>query len=207
MIPDPSSPTPPHALSSPVTSGIHLSSCSRMTLCHILLLSSCSVRYLGMLEAQFSSRLNATADLLTLLLFGVVNVLLLDYFLVPPQGFYGVSIVFMCIYVWSRADPFAEVTFYGFSFKAWHTPFLFLVTNLLVGGNFMLDLIGIGIGHLYFFLVDLVPRNWGYTLLWTPQWMIRAVQLAEAKFAGVPVQQSTAAPRPNWQQGQGYRLG
>src|SRR5688500_1266638 len=112
----------------------------------------------------------------------------------------------MCIYVWSRSDPFAEQLFYGFSFRQWHTPFLFLEMGLLLGGNPMLDLLGIGLGHLYYFLTDLVPRNYGKSVLWTPQWMVAAVKQAAARWAGTPPPVNSAAPRPNWQQGAGHRL-
>lgn len=159
-----------------------------------------------MLEEKFSYYANPTADLLTLLLFGMVNIWFLDYFLLPPQFFYGPSLVFMVIYVWSRKDPFADVVFYGFSFKAWHTPFLFLVFGMLLGGNPISDLVGIAIGHFYYFLMEIVPINWGYRLLFTPDWMVQGVKHAQARFAGVPVV-NTAAPRPNWQAGVGHRLG
>jgi Derlin-2/3 len=159
-----------------------------------------------MLEEKFSHHVHPTADMLTMLLFGIVNIWILDYFVIPPQYFYGSSLVFMCIYVWSRKDPYAEIVFYGFSFKAWHTPFLFLVVGMLLGGNPILDLLGIALGHLYFFLMEIVPMNWGYRLLWTPDWMINAVKAAQARVAGVPVVNS-AAPRPNWQHGAGHRLG
>lgn len=166
-----------------------------------------SARYVNQLESRLSSHLNPTADLLTLLLFGVVCILLLDYFILPPLYFYGPSLVFMCMYVWSRMDPFADMVFYGFSFKQWHTPFVFLVVGIILGGSPMIDLLGIFIGHLYYFLVDLVPRNWNRTLIWTPQWMINAVKAAQQRLAAQPAAPNSAAPRPNWQQGQGYRLG
>lgn len=159
-----------------------------------------------MLEEMFQLYAYPTADMLTMFLFGIVNILLLDYFILPPQYFYGSALVFMCIYVWSRKDPFAEIMFYGFSFKRWHAPFLFLVAGLLLGGSPMLDLLGIFIGHLYYFVIEIVPLNWGYRLVWTPEWMIAAVKQAQARFAATPIVNS-AAPRPNWQQGQGHRLG
>jgi Derlin-2/3 len=159
-----------------------------------------------MLEEKFSYYPNPTADMLTMLLFGMVNIWILDYFVLPPQYFYGPSLVFMVIYVWSRKDPFADVVFYGFSFKQWHTPFLFLVFGMLLGGNPISDLLGIALGHFYYFLMEIVPTNWGYNLLWTPDWMVQGVKYAQARAAGVPVV-NTAAPRPNWQQGQGHRLG
>ena len=160
-----------------------------------------------MLEEKFGRDTHGTADMLTMLLLGIVSIWLLAYFVLPASYFYGPSLVFMCIYVWSRSDPFAEVVFYGFSFKQWHTPFLFLVMGLLLGGNPVLDLVGIALGHAYFFAKDIVPRNYGRTLIWTPQWMVDGVKQAAARWAGVPVPVNSAAPRPNWQRGPGHRLG
>jgi Derlin-2/3 len=166
------------------------------------------VRYVGMLEEKFGRDVYGTAAMLTMLSFGIICTWLLAYFLLPPSYFYGPAIVFMCIYVWSRSDPFAEVVFYGFSFKQWHTPFLFLLMGMLLGGNLILDATGIAIGHLYYFLTDLVPKNWGRTVIWTPEFMVNFVKYIAARWqTGAPPPVNSAAPRPNWQQGAGHRLG
>jgi len=166
------------------------------------------VRYVGMLEEKFGRDVHGTAAMLTMLSFGIVTTWLLAYFVLPVAFFYGPTIVFMCIYVWSRSDPFAEVVFYGFSFKQWHTPFLFLGMGLLLGGDLVLSCVGIAIGHLYYFMTDLVPKNWGRTIIWTPEWMINFVKYVSAKIqTGAPPAVNSAAPRANWQQGQGHRLG
>jgi len=165
------------------------------------------VRYCSMLESQFGTDIHGTAEFLTLLLFGVGCCWTLGYLLLPPQYFYGPALVFMVMYVWSRRDPYQETLFYGFSFKAWHTPFLFLVVGMLMGSNPILDLTGIGIGHLYYFCREIVPMNWGIHLIRTPQLIVDLVKYTQARWAGRPIQVNTAAPRPGWQQGQGYRLG
>jgi len=165
------------------------------------------VRYVGMVEEKFGRDVQGTAAMLTMLLFGMVCIWLLALTVLPASYFYGSSLVFMCIYVWSRSDPFADIVFYGFSFKQWHTPFLFLAMGVLLGGNPMLDLLGIGVGHAYYFLTDLVPRNWGRTVIWTPKFMVDGVKWAHAKWANQPIPVNSAAPRPNWQQGPGHRLG
>lgn len=160
-----------------------------------------------MLEEKFGRHVGGTADMLVMLCFGILNIWLLDRFVLPPQYFYGPSLVFMVLYVWSRSDPFAEVVFYGFSFKQWHTPFLFLLVGLLLGGNPILDLLGIALGHAYYFLTDIVPRNYARTLIWTPPFMVDFVKWSAAKWAGEAPAVNSAAPRPNWQQGAGHRLG
>ena len=183
-----------------------------MALLHVLLLFvslfvSFSVRYFGMLEEKFGRHVNGTADMLVMLLFGMACIWVLDYVVLPPQYFYGPTLVFMVMYVWSRSDPFAEVVFYGFSFKQWHTPFLFLVLGMILGGGMVSDLLGIVLGHTYFFITDIVPRNYNKNLIWTPEFMVNAVKLIQAKWQGVPQPVNSAAPRPNWQQGRGHRLG
>jgi len=165
------------------------------------------VRYSGMLEEKFGRDVHGTAAMLTMMTFSVVATMFLGWLINPRELFYGHTLLFVVIYVWSRSDPFAEVNFYGFSFRQWHTPFLILLMGILFGGDPKQNLIGIFIGHLYYFLTDLVPRNYGKTLLWTPEFAVDGVKWAQAKWEGTPPPVNSAAPRPNWQQGQGHRLG
>lgn len=166
-----------------------------------------SVRYAGMLEEKFGRDVQGTAAMLTCLLFGASLMLFLTWSILPRQPFLGAGLVFYCIYIWSRSDPFAEVVFYGFSFRQWHTPFLFLVMGILLGGDPILDLMGIAVGHAYYFLVELVPRNWGRTILFTPHFMVDFVTFLQNKWNNQPAPFNSAAPRPGWQQGAGNRLG
>lgn len=116
----------------------------------------------------------------------------------------------MIIYIWSRKDPYKEVTFYGFSFKCWHTPFLMLIAGMLMGGNPILGLLGISVGHMFYFLTELVPRNYNKHIYFTPKWWYDFIDyqvMARIQGRGVNMPANTAQPRPNWQRGQGYRLG
>ncbi len=51
-----------------------------------------------------------------------------------------------------------------------YLPWAMLLLSVLLGNSPLFDLIGIGVGHLYYFLVDVLPRSPSRTeLLRTPQ--------------------------------------
>lgn len=56
--------------------------------------AACSVRYFGMLEEKFGRHVGGTADMLVMLCFGILNIWVLDKFVLPPQYFYGPSLVY-----------------------------------------------------------------------------------------------------------------
>lgn len=167
------------------------------------------VRYFGMLENEhFSNGSAGLANLLVMVIFSLPFFWLASHYL--GIYFLGNSLVFMAMYVWSRRDPYRQVVFYGFSFMAWHTPFLFMLLGVLFGNNPIPDLVGIVIGHLYHFVVDIAPRNYNKTFLSTPKFFYELIDHYHTVFtvnhnAGVGGA-APARPVPNWQRGQGYRL-
>ena len=58
--------------------------------------------------------------------------------------FIGQSLVFMSIYVWSRKNPESPMGFFGFSFKGLLLPWVLMAMGILMGGDPMGDLVGIG---------------------------------------------------------------
>lgn len=104
--------------------------------------------------------------------------------------------LFMVLYVWSRKDPYRQVAFWGFAFQAWHFPFVLLVVGMLLGGNPILDLVGIVVGHVFHFLTDIVPVQYHTQLLSTPQFLY---QLYEGG--------NVAGRSQGWQRTGGHRLG
>jgi len=41
-----------------------------------------------------------------------------------------------------------------------------------MGGNIWMDLIGLAAGHIYYFLKEVVPAEYGYTLIKTPHFLL-----------------------------------
>jgi len=154
------------------------------------------VRYCNMLETEKMQRGEKTADFVFMCLFGMTIMTVAAYFM-EGLAFMGPALVFMLIYVWSRLDPERPVNFWGFIFKAWHLPFVLTLVSVLLGSSPVMDVMGIIIGHLYHFLMDIVPKVYGRRLLYTPEFLYA---LFESRGGG----QRAAA---HWQRGAGNRLG
>lgn len=79
--------------------------------------------------------------------------------------------VMSVLYVWCQLNKDVVVTFwFGTRFKAMYLPWVLLAFNLIIAGGGMMELMGIIVGHLYFFLTIKYPQDFGgATLLQTPQ--------------------------------------
>eukprot|EP01126_Amoeba_proteus_P057819 TRINITY_DN7395_c0_g2_i2.p1 TRINITY_DN7395_c0_g2~~TRINITY_DN7395_c0_g2_i2.p1 ORF type:complete len:245 (-),score=30.50 TRINITY_DN7395_c0_g2_i2:50-739(-) len=128
-------------------------------------------------ETSFRGR---TADYLFLFLFGVSSLLFVDWFLwytallpTPPILFLGPSLSFMIVYVWSRRNPNVRMSFLAlFTFNAPYLPYVIIGIELMLGQPWSIfDMLGIFIGHTYFFLEDVYPRYTGRRVLKTPQFL------------------------------------
>jgi len=111
------------------------------------------------------------------LFFLMVIILLLDVVslvLAWPAGFptLGPSLVFAILYYWSRREPYAELNFFSFAIKGYQFPFCLVFFQLLIGGNIWADLLGLAAGHIYYFIKEVVPQTYGYTLIKTPSFLV-----------------------------------
>lgn len=148
------------------------------------------------------------------LFFLFLQILLLDVIslvLAWPAGFpmLGPSLVFAILYYWSRREPYAALNFFSFTIKGYQFPFALVFFQLLIGGNIWADLLGLASGHLYYFLKEVVPAEYGYTLIKTPQFLVTFMTKATAGSAtgGAQTGGARAPPAgPNWG-GAGQRLG
>lgn len=52
-----------------------------------------------------------------------------------------------------------------------HLPFAFMAVSLIMGGNWQADLLGILVGHVYYFLKEVYPRASGREVIRTPMWL------------------------------------
>jgi Derlin-2/3 len=114
-------------------------------------------------QAEFSLLLIVGGCLLLILgpIFGMV-------FLGPP-------LVFMMVYIWGRRNPYLMMSFLGlFTFTAPYLPWVLLGFSLIISKSFPLgDFIGILVGHIYYFLEDILPRTHGYRVLNPPIFLKR----------------------------------
>ena len=77
----------------------------------------------------------------------------------------------MLVYVWARRNPNIRMNFFGLlTFNAPYLPWVLLGFSLLLGNSVSVDLLGMAVGHCYYFLEDIFPNQpGGFKLLKTPQ--------------------------------------
>ncbi|XP_061586624.1 derlin-3 isoform X1 [Cololabis saira] len=124
-------------------------------------------RYCRMLEEDcFRGR---TADFVFMFLFGGITITLFG--LLADILFLGQAFIVMLVYVWSRRHPLMRMNFLGLlNFQAPFLPWVLTGFSLLLGNSVVADLLGIGVGHMYYFLEDEFPhRVGGRRLLMTPE--------------------------------------
>jgi Derlin-2/3 len=153
------------------------------------------VRYCEYLEkGYYNYGPRGTADMVMVCGF-CMSVILSIAFLKGDMMMLGPALIFAVLYIWARKDPYRQVSMWGFAFKAWHFPFVLLLVGILMGGSPVLNIIGICVGHLFHFLMDVLPTTHRKTLLWTPEFLY---DLFEKRAVG--------APSNNWNSGPGYRM-
>lgn len=65
------------------------------------------------------------------------------------------------VYIWARRNPYVRLNFLGLLvFSAPHLPWVLLCFSLLLSGQLPIgDLLGIAVGHVYYFFQDVWPRD------------------------------------------------
>ena len=83
--------------------------------------------------------------------------------------FLGTSLAFMMVYVWGRRHQHVQMSFLGlFNFTAPYLPWVLLIFSVMLGSSPLVDLLGMVVGHIYFFFEDVYPVVSGRRLLRTP---------------------------------------
>uniref|UniRef100_A0AAR2JWE5 Derlin n=1 Tax=Pygocentrus nattereri TaxID=42514 RepID=A0AAR2JWE5_PYGNA len=115
-------------------------------------------RYCRMLEeGSFRGR---TADFVFMFLFGGLLMTIFGMFV--SLVFLGQAFTIMLVYVWSRRNPNVRMNFFGLlNFQAPFLPWVLMGFSLLLGNSIIVDLLGIAVGHVYFFLEDVFPNQPG----------------------------------------------
>jgi derlin-1 len=144
------------------------------------------------------------ADYVFFLLFCAV--FLLASTAILPSVILGTGLLSSLLYLWSRKNPDLVLSFmFGLRFKAIYLPWVLCGFKLLQGGSPLIELIGIVVGHLWYFVTDLYPLQSGRQILKTPAILYNwfpspyAPQQAQNNNPNAP-----AAARHAW--GQGHRL-
>ncbi|EFC45285.1 predicted protein [Naegleria gruberi] len=109
-----------------------------------------------------------TGDFFYLILFGCVMMLCISPLLQLP--FMSHALVIMLLYIWSRRNPHEQFRIYGiFTVGAGYLAWVLLGVGLLMGMSPVVDLVGIAVGHIYFYLKDVIPGEFdGVDPLKTP---------------------------------------
>lgn len=135
-----------------------------------------------------------TADYVFMLMFGISMMSVISYFLVMP--FMARPLIFMIVYVWSRMNAGQAVKLFGFALKGIHIPWAFMAIHILLGSSPVGDLIGISVGHMYYFLLEILPVTHGTQLLSTPEFVSNMFESAQYSTSYTPAGERTQAARP-----------
>lgn len=116
-----------------------------------------------------------TADFLYMVLFGAALLLMLSP-LFPHVIFFSFSLSFMMVYVWARRNAHQVMSFFGvITFTAPYLPWFLVAFSYMLGGSLVKDLMGVFVGHVYYYLKDVYPRMTGVQVLKTPKvlhWLV-----------------------------------
>lgn len=153
------------------------------------------------------------ADFLFMLIFNWLLLVMIGFaagifYLMDPM-------ILAVMYVWCQLNRDTIVTFwFGTQFKAIYLPWVLVGFNLIVKGGGFVELLGIAVGHVYFFLMFKYPQDFnGVQLLQTPQILYKyfpnRVGGVSGFFGHAP--SNRANPDDNTRNrnlgGRGYRLG
>jgi len=75
-----------------------------------------------------------------------------------------------------------QANIWGIGIKAQYLPWLWLGITIVMGGPYEEQLHGIVIGHIYYYLVHVVPLFYGKDVLHTPQFLINYFGVGEYQY-------------------------
>ncbi|KAF6277800.1 derlin 3 [Rhinolophus ferrumequinum] len=110
--------------------------------------------------------------------------------------FLGQALTAMLVYVWSRRSPQMRVNFFGLlTFQAPFLPWALMGFSMLLGNSILVDLLGIAVGHIYYFLEDVFPNQpGGKRLLLTPSFLKLLLDAPEEDTNYLPLPEEQPGP-------------
>lgn len=90
-------------------------------------------------------------------------------------------ILYVIMYNWSRRESDRPVGIFGFKFKAIYLPWVYVGIRMIMGGSITEPLVGIAVGHLYYFLIEVLPVTHGYNLIRTPKFCMDLVDYVNGR--------------------------
>jgi len=124
------------------------------------------------------------ADYLFLLIFNSLALILLGFAL--QLMLLMDAIILSVLYIWCQINKDTIVSFwFGTQFKAMYLPWVLAAFNMILGQGGLMEIIGIFVGHLYFFLMFKYPQDFGgRRFLTTPQFFYKYLPNLRGGVAG-----------------------
>lgn len=116
------------------------------------------------------------ADFLFMLLLGIVLLTIVGHFF--GLAVLSISLLYMIMYVWSRHEPDTPISFYGFKFQGLYLPWIYVGISTLMGNSLTEPMVGIAVGHVYYFLVEIMPQTYNMSVIKTPRFCADLVNFA-----------------------------
>ena len=110
-----------------------------------------------------------SADVLFMLFFGMLCHVLLDVFVLGPYMVLSPQLLYMIVYLVSRKNPTGQANFFGIKVPLFYLPWVYVGLSILMGNDPMPCLIGILVGHIFYFFTEEFSRMQGYDLIRTPR--------------------------------------
>eukprot|EP01066_Platyproteum_vivax_P007120 Platyproteum_vivax@DN2712_c0_g1_i1.p1 len=119
-------------------------------------------------EASFG---NDSASFLWMLIVSITMLLGLSVFTGNNTAFFGECLFAVISYLWGRRNPRTEVWVFMFRLRAPYIVWILLLLRIAEGGSFYDYLMGLLVGHVYYFFTDIypyMPTSKGFKLFQTP---------------------------------------
>jgi len=150
------------------------------------------------------------ADYLFLLIFNAISLVLLGFAL--TLRLLMDAMILSVLYIWCQLNKDTTVSFwFGTQFKAMYLPWVLAAFNMILGQGGLMEIMGIFVGHLYFFLMFKYPQDFGgRSFLTTPSILYKYLPNRRGGVAGFGQAPSTRRPpddRGGQFPGHGNRLG
>ena len=127
------------------------------------------VVYVGRIEKDLENRPADLAWMIACIVIGI-NIIGGYIFELPILTF---SFMMSLIWIYCKRNCALNLSIYMFQFKAGVFPWVMILFHMAMGIPWIYDLVGILVGHLYLFLVDILPRTHQVQILKTPSFMVR----------------------------------